>query len=168
VPFVCIPFGTRNHFARDVGLDVDDPVAALRAFVDGVERVVDVGRAGDRVFLNNVSIGAYADYVHGLRLRGLRARRLLVDGAPVRARVLLVANNAYSPLGRRDVLDEGLLHLYVAHGLRLSWDERAATRFVVGGQPEVAIDGDPVRVDAPLEIAIEPRALTVLVPRERE
>ena len=21
VPFVCVPFGTRNHFARDLGLD---------------------------------------------------------------------------------------------------------------------------------------------------
>src|SRR5919112_3389385 len=44
LPFVCIPFGTRNHFARDVGLDRDDPVAALDAFSDRVERVIDVGR----------------------------------------------------------------------------------------------------------------------------
>ena len=28
MPFVCIPFGTRNHFARDLGLDRDDPIAA--------------------------------------------------------------------------------------------------------------------------------------------
>src|SRR5690242_876069 len=28
LPFVCIPFGTRNHFARDLGLDRDDPVGA--------------------------------------------------------------------------------------------------------------------------------------------
>ena len=25
IPFVCIPFGTRNHFARDIGLDRDGP-----------------------------------------------------------------------------------------------------------------------------------------------
>jgi diacylglycerol kinase family enzyme len=54
VPFVCIPFGTRNHFARDLGLDRDDPIAALAAFDDGVERRVDVARANDRLFLNNV------------------------------------------------------------------------------------------------------------------
>src|SRR5215208_5602228 len=30
--FVCIPFGTRNHFARDLGLDRDDAVAALGSF----------------------------------------------------------------------------------------------------------------------------------------
>ena len=34
MPFVCIPFGTRNHFARDVGLDRDDPIGAL----DGLRR----------------------------------------------------------------------------------------------------------------------------------
>ena len=47
--FVCIPFGTRNHFARDVGLDRDDPLGALAAFDDdAVERRIDVGRVGDR------------------------------------------------------------------------------------------------------------------------
>ena len=35
VPFVCIPFGTRNHFARDLGLDRDDPLGALAAFDEG-------------------------------------------------------------------------------------------------------------------------------------
>jgi diacylglycerol kinase family enzyme len=170
LPFVCVPFGTRNHFARDLG--IHDPVRALDSFTDGVSRVVDVGRAGSRVFVNNVSIGAYADYVHGLRLRGLRARRIAIDGAPVEARIVLFANNAYSVLGRRDVLDEGRLHLYVAHGLlRLRWDERSAERFVVAGessQLEVAIDGEPLRVDSPLSIEIVPRGLTVLVPRERD
>src|SRR4051812_20659563 len=56
LPFVCIPFGTRNHFARDAGLDRDDPLGALAAF-NGTERRVDVGRANDRLFLNNVSVG---------------------------------------------------------------------------------------------------------------
>src|SRR5215211_6160059 len=32
VPFVCVPLGTRNHFARDLGLDRDDPIGALAAF----------------------------------------------------------------------------------------------------------------------------------------
>ena len=36
--FVCVPFGTRNHFARDLGLDRGDPLAALAAFADGIER----------------------------------------------------------------------------------------------------------------------------------
>src|SRR5438093_5956165 len=64
LPFICIPFGTRNHFARDVGLDRDDPIGSLDAFVDGAERTIDVGRANDRLFLNNVSLRAYARLVH--------------------------------------------------------------------------------------------------------
>lgn len=162
VPFVCVPFGTRNHFARDLG--ISDHLAALSAFVDGVPRVVDVGRAGERVFVNNVSIGAYAQFVHRVRQRHLR---LTIDDAPVRARVVLFANNAYRVDGVRERIDAGELHMYVAHGLlRPKWDERVGTRFVVGGVREVAIDGEAEHVESPLEISIQPRALTVLVPRE--
>src|SRR4051794_33592692 len=63
LPFVCVPFGTRTPFARDVGLDRADPLAAVRAF-GGVERRVDVGRVNGRIFLNNVSLGVYARLVH--------------------------------------------------------------------------------------------------------
>jgi diacylglycerol kinase family enzyme len=45
LPFVCIPFGTRNHFARDLDIDTGDPIAALGAFT-GPERRVDVGATG--------------------------------------------------------------------------------------------------------------------------
>ena len=38
VPYACIPSGTRNHFALDLGVDRDDVVGALDAFVDGGER----------------------------------------------------------------------------------------------------------------------------------
>ena len=37
---------------------------ALAAFDGGVERRVDVGRVGERLFLNNVSLGLYARLVH--------------------------------------------------------------------------------------------------------
>ena len=47
VPFVCIPAGTRNHFALDLGVDRDDVVGALDAFIDGYERRVDLA-AGER------------------------------------------------------------------------------------------------------------------------
>jgi diacylglycerol kinase family enzyme len=182
VPFVCVPFGTRNHFARDLGLDRNDPVAALRAF-DGTERRIDVGRADDRLFLNNVSLGVYARLVHRrehhrrrraafARVRAWAAllahRRPLgftIDGEAVDARIALVATNAYCidfpTIGARERLDEGKLHLYVPG------DERVGERFVVdatAGHLEAAVDGEPDVLRTPIEFRIEPRALRVLVP----
>jgi diacylglycerol kinase family enzyme len=192
LPFVCVPFGTRNHFARDAGLDRDDPLAALAAFVDGEERRVDVGRVGDRIFLNNVSLGLYAQLVHRrerhrrrraalARLRALaltlrdrgRTQRFTVDRRPVRAHVLLVANNPYTfdllSLGERESLDEGRLHLYVPHGLRrVTWDERSCTELEIDAHEHrvgAAVDGEPTVFETPLRFRIEPAALRLLVPR---
>ena len=93
LPFVCIPFGTRNHFARDLGLDRDDPIGALAAFVRREERRIDVGRANERVFLNNVSLGVYAQLVH--RREHQRRRR----EAFARLRALAILALHRQPLG---------------------------------------------------------------------
>ena len=182
VPFVCVPFGTRNHFARDVGLDRNDPLAALQAF-HGSEQRIDVGRADDRLFLNNVSLGVYARLVHR-RERHRRRRQafarmrawtavlvhreplgITIDGEGVETRLVLIANNAYAldlpSLGERERLDEGKLHLYVPG------DERSGERFVVdaaAGRLEAAVDGEPDALSTPIEFRIEPRALRVLIP----
>jgi len=191
LPFACIPFGTRNHFARDVGLDRDDPVAALAALVDGEERVIDVGRANDRLFLNNVSLGLYARLVHRreehrhrraafarLRALGILATHraplgISLDGQRIDARVVLVANNPYAvdvlSIGERERLDEGRLHFYALLGLlRPAWEERSGTRFTVdaaGGRLEAAVDGEPDVLKTPIEFRVEPGALRVLLPR---
>ena len=47
----------------DIGLDRDDLTGALDAFGDSVERRVDLGMVGDRIFVNNVSFGLYAKIV---------------------------------------------------------------------------------------------------------
>jgi diacylglycerol kinase family enzyme len=60
---VCVPVGTRNHFAKDLGLDPADPVGVLDAFAEAEERRIDLATVGDRVFVNNVSLGVYADLV---------------------------------------------------------------------------------------------------------
>lgn len=145
LPFACIPYGTKNHFARDAGLDRDDPLGALAALgPDGVERHVDLGvlHAPDgstRPFLNGVSVGVYASLVERRerrRRRGealARARALLmskeerapreidVDGDRICVRALLVTSNAQDSgsfsLGGRARLDEGLLHAYAIGGL---------------------------------------------------
>ncbi|MFE2098813.1 diacylglycerol/lipid kinase family protein [Streptomyces sp. NPDC059468] len=138
LPFVVIPAGTRNHFAMDLGLDREDPAAALEALTDGVELRVDLGYAGERVFVNNVSFGAYAALVQdpayrddklGTAVRVLpeflarhegpdlvvRAGPLTVDGPDA----VLVSNNPYqvddpTGLGRRAHLDSGLLGVLTA------------------------------------------------------
>jgi diacylglycerol kinase family enzyme len=62
LPLVVVPTGTLNHFARDIGLDLTRPLRALDAFTSGHhERRVDVGRVNGRPFINNVSLGVYAE-----------------------------------------------------------------------------------------------------------
>jgi diacylglycerol kinase family enzyme len=69
VALVCIPAGTRNHFALDLGLDRDDVVGALDAFGEALERRIDLAEVGGRVFVNNVSLGVYAKIVQSPEYR---------------------------------------------------------------------------------------------------
>jgi diacylglycerol kinase family enzyme len=133
LPYACIPSGTRNHFALDLGVDRTDVVGALDALVNGGERRVDLAEVNGRVFVNNVSLGLYADAVQrpGYRESKLRTMidavpdalgpgakhpSLFWDGpaAQESAVALLVSNNPYR-LGRaigsgtRPHLDRGLL-----------------------------------------------------------
>ena len=134
LPFVCVPAGTRNHFARDLGLDRADPAAAIEAFVAGPERRLDVATVGQRLFLNNASIGVYAALVHEPSYRddrlgaidGVLERMLERQTLPVHASfrdgsgnawdqvlVLFVSNNAYplTSFGGRPRLDAGTLEV---------------------------------------------------------
>ncbi len=120
VPYACIPAGTRNHFALDLGVDRNDVVGALEAFVDGGERRVDLAEVNGRVFVNNVSLGVYADAVQQQGYRDAKIRTLLetipevaapaADAIPMTWRdpdgethtgglALLISNNPYR-LGR--------------------------------------------------------------------
>ena len=188
LPFVCVPRGTRNHFARDLGLDPDNPIAALEAF-EGDERRIDVGRAGERIFLNNVGLGLYAGLVHErerhhirhgiyttgralLRSIGHRPEHLTIGGERIPGRMVLVSNNYYElklfALGRRERLDEGRLHLYFSSGvLPTDWESYSGETFSLDSDADevrAAFDGEPVVVKPPIELRIEPRALRVLVP----
>jgi diacylglycerol kinase family enzyme len=140
LPFVCVPAGTRNHFALDVGVDRHDLVGALDAFGDhGVERSIDVADVNGRIFLNNVSLGIYGEAVQQAAYRDAKVRTLLETTAevlgPTRAArelrlvddlgrehgdpaVVLVSNNPYAldrPVapGTRPQLDGGELGVVV-------------------------------------------------------
>ncbi len=140
IAHVCIPAGTRNHFALDLGLDRDDVVGALDAFTDGVERRIDLARVNDRVFVNNASLGVYAKVVQSEAYRdaklgtwtdmlpdllGPDAEAIDLeftapdgtdcDDAPL----VLVSNNPYelthlSGAGTRERIDTGLLGIVAA------------------------------------------------------
>jgi diacylglycerol kinase family enzyme len=139
LPYACVPAGTRNHFALDLGVDREDVVGALDAFVDGGERVVDLAEVNGRVFVNNVSLGLYADAVQREGYRDAKLRTLLDtvpdvlgpsgDGLDMRwtgpgghahrgGAAVLVSNNRYR-LGRavgsgtRPRIDDGLLGITV-------------------------------------------------------
>jgi diacylglycerol kinase family enzyme len=76
IRFACVPVGTRSHFAMDLGLDRNDPLKAIGAAIDGIEVEVNVGRVNDRVFLNNVSFGVYADALADPDYRDHRAESM--------------------------------------------------------------------------------------------
>jgi diacylglycerol kinase family enzyme len=154
VPFFCVPVGTRNHFALDLGLDRDDPVSALDALVEGDELRIDYGVVGDRVFLNNVSLGVYATAVHRDTYRGEKVRTIAqvlteaaADSSEVeaihmtgpdgkryrRVPMLLVSNNRYSmsgppDFGRRPRMDGGVLGIAAATHLP---DPETVTRVTI-------------------------------------
>ncbi len=138
-----LPLGTANLLARDL-LMPEDPEAAVAALAEGVIGRIDVGRVNDRLFLNNVLLGRFADLARqrehfrgtmtpllwarllgrllqvGLGRRGLRAVVATDHGIErVRAHAMIVADNAYAArpglLVRRDSLGRGELALYVMH-----------------------------------------------------
>jgi diacylglycerol kinase family enzyme len=140
IAHVCIPAGTRNHFALDLGLDRDDVVGALDAFTDGVERRIDLARVNDRVFVNNASLGVYAKVVQSDAYRdakletwtGMLPDLLGPDAEPIDlefttpdgsrcddAPLVLVSNNPYrlasfAGAGTRERIDTGRLGVLVA------------------------------------------------------
>jgi diacylglycerol kinase family enzyme len=138
LPYVCVPAGTRNHFALDLGLNRDDVVGALDAYTDGVDRQVDLAAVNGRTFVNNASLGLYAKVVQSPEYRDAKLRTAATmlpdligphaeplglaftgpDGAVHQsAHLILVSNNPYQlvpisgGLGTRERMDEGVLGL---------------------------------------------------------
>ena len=135
-----LPFGTRNHFARDAGIPLELEQAA-DTIAAGHRRQVDLAEVNGRIFVNNSAVGLYPEMVRfrdetqartrrskrlamlGASLRALRSfrrRRLWISAegleTPVRTPLLFIGNNRYQvnllALGRRERIDEGELCLY--------------------------------------------------------
>jgi len=192
LPYACIPAGTRNHFALDLGVDRNDVVGALDALVDGRERRVDLAEVNGRVFVNNVSLGIYAEAVQREGYREAKLRTIAGSvpgtlgpgGKPLDLRwdgpdgrehrsgsVILVSNNPYRlravGAGTRPRMDSG--HLGVAvfesgHG-RDSWLRWSVPAFEVrsDGPVPAGLDGEAVVLEAPVRFTSRPGALTVRI-----
>ena len=187
LPYACVPAGTRNHFALDLGVDRDDVVGALEAFVDAGERRVDVGDVNGRVFVNNVSLGLYAEAVQREGYRDAKIRTLLDtvpevlgpsgDELAMRWRgpgghehrggaAVLVSNNRYR-LGRavgsgtRPRIDDGLLGITVVGAVSWRDDEGRALQ-----RPWREWSAPTFRVDAerPVAAGIDGEALVLEPP----
>ena len=134
LPFVCVPAGTRNHFALDLGIDRDNAVTALDAFGPALATTIDLGEVNDEFFVNNVSLGVYGRIVASDEYRDAKRRTVAKmlpdlmgpgatpfafeldgpDGTISGSQVVEVSNNPYtlssvSGFGSRARLDTGRL-----------------------------------------------------------
>lgn len=188
LPFLCISAGTRNHFALDLGLDREDPSRCLDALTDGVEHRIDIGRIGDRIFVNNASFGVYAEIVRSPAYRDDKRGTTLEllpdllkgdgDGHRLSAhtgsadivgpKALLISNNSYETddiagLGRRERLDGGRLGL-----IAVSVDSAAQAISLVRrgrGSGLTVMSADQVTVDAEQpEIPVGIDGETIMMP----
>jgi diacylglycerol kinase family enzyme len=196
VPYVCVPAGTRNHFAFDLGVDRDDVVASLDAFAKGDERRVDLGLVSGRTFVNNVAMGVYGAIVESPAYRDHKVRTAIQtlpqvvgpraqpfdlrfigrDGVEHDAAlVLLVSNNRYTvdprpQHGTRGDLDGGVLGVVALTGPPPHGLEEWTTmdfRVDAARPVAVGIDGESVSMTPPLLFESQPAALRVLVPPRR-
>jgi Diacylglycerol kinase catalytic domain len=185
LPYACIPAGTRNHFALDLGVDRDDVVGALDAFVAGGERRVDLAEVNGRVFVNNVSLGLYAEAVQRPGYREAKLRTLLdtvpdvlgPDGAGLdlvwrgpgghqhrSGAAILVSNNRYRlgtavGSGTRPRIDDGMLGITVAADPGGGPDRLAQRPWREWSAPEFEVEADH-----PVPAGIDGEAVTLESP----
>jgi YegS/Rv2252/BmrU family lipid kinase len=155
-----LPFGTMNHFAKDllIPLDLESAVATILA---GHAEKVDVGEVNGRTFINNSSLGLYPSIVRErekqqrlgwgkwpayiwaalavLRRYPFLDVRVGVDGRELKGHTpfVFIGNNEYEMeslnVGRRACLDKGELSLYMSNRTGRLGLIRLALRALLGG-----------------------------------
>jgi YegS/Rv2252/BmrU family lipid kinase len=154
-----LPFGTLNHFAKDLRIPLE-LAGAVRTIVEGQEMTVDVGEVNGEIFINNSSLGLYPNIVRErekqqqlgwgkwpaylwaglavLRRYPFLNMRVGVDGTELTTRTpfVFVGNNEYEMerlnVGTRACLDKGQLSLYMANRTGRLGLLRLALRALVG------------------------------------
>lgn len=163
-----LPLGTRNHFARDLGLPLDlDSAAALIA--QGRDRDVDVAEVNGRVFINNSAVGLYPLMVRDREAQQTKfgrskrwamavaaartllrfsSQRLILTVNDERARVdtplLFVGNNSYHlempGAGTRKRLDGGELCVILLRRKSRLGFYAATMRALIGRDREIDLE----------------------------
>ena len=155
-----LPFGTMNHFAKDLHIPLDLE-GAIKTIVAGHAIEIDVGEVNDLIFVNNSSLGLYPSIVRErqkqqrlgwgkwpayvwaalavLRRYPFLNVRLSVDGKELKSRTpfVFIGNNEYEMeslnIGGRGNLDAGKLSLYMSHRTSRLGLIRLALRALFGG-----------------------------------
>jgi diacylglycerol kinase family enzyme len=155
-----LPFGTMNHFAKDLGIPLE-LAAAVETISAGHVTKVDVGEVNGHVFINNSSLGLYPSVVRArekqqelgwgkwpayvwaafavLRRYPFLNVRIGVDGEGLRSRTpfVFIGNNEYEmeslSVGTRSCLDKGELSLYMTNRTGRLGLIRLALRALLGG-----------------------------------
>jgi undecaprenyl-diphosphatase len=149
---VPVPAGTRNHFAKEVGIATLEE--AGEAASKGSVVQIDLGEVNGEAFVNNANVGAYprivrerkvhekrfssktvATLVASLReLRALHKFTVVVDGdtsSPYRSWMVFIGNGRYGTslfdVASRESVDDGLLDVRI-----LRADGRLARLRVIG------------------------------------
>ena len=132
-PLLAVPCGTRNHFAKDIGLDTLE--ASVAAAKEGLSRKVDLAWVNHECFLNTCNLGMYTAIIKerdrqkgklpkrvadaiGIVREGIKGHRLRleIDGKRVVTWAVFIGNSRYGDaLGSlaRDHLDDGLLDVRI-------------------------------------------------------
>lgn len=156
LPFVAVPAGTLNHFARDLGVgSVDDVIEAVQR---GEVVAVDVGLINGRPFLNQANIGGYVELVDVRRRMERRigkwpaaavalvrvlvnSRRMVVeiDGERRRIWMAFIGNCHYVPNGivpaLRQRMEDGVLDVRLV-GADRSWSRTRLVFATLTGRVE--------------------------------
>lgn len=191
-PLGILPFGTLNHFAKDLRIPVDLQNAA-RVIADGHVVRVDAAEVNGTVFINNSSLGIYPRIVstrqaqqerlargkwpaflwatvHALRRFPFLQLRITLENEQLvrRTAFLFVGNNEYEisgfRLGARSSLERGRLGLYLTHRTGRLGLFRLALRALFH-RLEQAKDFEAYSVT---EVTIESRRERLLVARDGE
>lgn len=155
-----LPFGTMNHFAKDLHIPLDLE-GAIQTIVAGHVVRIDIGEVNGRIFVNNSSLGLYPSIVQErqkqqrlgwgkwpayvwaglavLRRYPFLNVRLSVDGKELESRTpfVFIGNNEYKMetlnIGGRACLDAGKLSLYMSDRVGRLGLVRLALRALFGG-----------------------------------